>query len=536
MPTSSSTSLQRVPARRLRRRLFALPVMLVIFGGTSLSGCSVGPDFHRPDLPAQAGYTPERLAPTTASAVVAGGAAQRFVVADDIPGQWWELFHSPSLNALIEEALKANPDLVAAQAALRQAQENVYAQQGGLFPTLSGSSSATREKTSGAAYGNPIFASTLGVTSASLNVSYAPDVFGGVHRQIESAQAQAEYQRFELEATYLTLTANVANSAVTLASLQDQIAATQDIIKIESDQLALVQQEYRLGSISKTDVLTQQSALDQTRATLPPLQKQLDQARNQLMTFLGRFPSEDQGERFELASLSLPEQLPVSLPSKLIEQRPDVRAAQAQLEEASANIGVAIANQLPQFSITGQLGDSASSFSSLLSPTSAVWSLAGSITQTLFDGGALEHRKRAAVAAYDQSAAQYRSTVLAAFQDVANALRALQTDADTLNAQVHAEESAKDSLVLAREQYHFGEANYLTLLTAEQTYQNAVLNRVRAQAARYSDTVALFQALGGGWWNRHDVAPASLGHPDRFALPPVQDIRFPGQHNGAPSP
>jgi NodT family efflux transporter outer membrane factor (OMF) lipoprotein len=496
------------------------------------AGCTVGPDFLRPKPPAVEGYTPEKLAPETASAEsapgkLAGGEAQRFVEAEDIPGQWWTLFHSASLNALIGEALKANPDLEAAQAALRQAKENVYADQGSLFPTVTANGSATREKLSGASFGNPGFSPTLSVTTASLSVSYLLDVFGGVRRQVESAEAQADYQRFQLEATYLTLTANVVNAAVTLASLRDQIAATEDIINIERDQLKVVNQQFQLGATSKADVLTQESTLAQTRATLPPLQKQLAQARNQLMTYLGRFPSQYKGETFELASLALPAALPVSLPSKLVEQRPDVRAAESQLHEASANVGVAIANQLPQFNITGQIGNEGLGFDKMFSPGTGIWSIGGSVAQTIFDAGTLEHRKRAAVAAYDQAAAQYRSTVLSAFQDVANALRALQTDADTLKAQVIAERSALDSLTLSREQYRLGAINYLTLLNAEQTYQNAIVSRVRAQAARYSDTAALFQALGGGWWHRADVAPESEGTPDRFNLPPVQDIKLP---------
>jgi NodT family efflux transporter outer membrane factor (OMF) lipoprotein len=521
----------------------ALAAMAVAIWTAGLSGCTVGPDFVRPTAPTGADYTTraQNMMPETAFAAVAGGAAQRFASAEDIPGQWWTLFHSARLNALIEEALKANPTLTAAQSALRQARETLYADQGGLFPTISASGTATREKNSAAvlgapptpagatdtAVGPPVFSRFLTLTSASLSVSYTPDVFGGVHRQAESAEAQAEYQRFQLEATYLTLTSNVVTSAVTLASLSDQIAATETIIKIESNQLDMMRRQFALGATARADVLSQQATLAQTEATLPPLRHQIAQARNQLMTYVGRFPSQDKGESFDLSSLSLPEALPVSLPSKLIEQRPDVRAAEAQLHQASANIGVAIANQLPQFTITGQLGSTSSGLDKLFSPGTGLWSIGGSIAQTIFDGGTLEHRKRAAVAGYRQTEAQYRSTVLSAFQDVANALRALQTDADALKAQALAEQSAQESLDLARQQYQLGAINYLTLLNAEQTYQNALLNRVRAQAARYSDTAALFQALGGGWWNRSDVAPESEGTPDRFALPPIEEIRFP---------
>lgn len=505
-----------------------LPLSLLFI---ALAGCTLGPDFVRPEVAADAGYSTHNLTTTARADIDAGGAAQRLIAGMDIPGQWWTLFRSPELNALVEEALRANPDISAAQAALRQANEQVYVDQASLFPVLNGNLSKTRQKVSGTTSGtasSPI----LTLSSASLSVSYAPDVFGGTRRQIESSTAQAEYQRFQLEATYLTLSTNVVNTAVSLASLRDQIAATGQIIQLQSDQLDLLQAQRRLGAIADTDVLTQQTALAQTRATLAPLQKQLAQTRNQLMAYLGRFPNQDKGERFNLASLHLPQELPVSLPSALVSQRPDVRAAEAQLHEASANIGVAVANQLPQFSITGSLGSTVASGSTLFSAGSGVWSLAGAIAQPLFDAGALEHRKRAAVAAYDQSAAQYRGTVLAAFQDVANVLRALEADAEALKQQVAAEQSAQASLALVQAQYRLGAVAYINLLTAQQTYQNTVLSRVQAQAVRYSDTAALFQALGGGWWNRSDPDPQ--GRPDRFGLPTWQEL-MPSHNKTAPA-
>jgi NodT family efflux transporter outer membrane factor (OMF) lipoprotein len=504
----------------------ALPCVLV-------AACTAGPNFHRPAAPADAGYTAEKMVPETVATNVAGGDVQRFVEAQDVPGQWWALFRSDSLNALIDEALKANPDLAAAQASLRQANETVAAEQGSLFPAIGGGASVTREKlssasltgVSGTTAGGRTSVPPFNVMSASLNVSYALDVFGGVRRQIESAKARAEYERFELEATYLTLTSNVVNTAVAVASLRDQVAALEQIIQMESDQLAIVGKQFDIGAVNKTDVLGQQTTLAQSRAALPPLQKQLKQAENQLKAYLGRFPNAEKIEGFALTSLSLPDELPVSLPSKLVEQRPDVRAAEALLHEASANVGIAVANQLPQFAITGDLGTAANSFAKMFTSGTGFWSIAGAITQPIFDGGALEHRKRAAVAAYDASAARYRGAVLAAFQDVANALHAVEVDAEALKAQVLAEQSARDSLELARQQYKIGAINYLTLLNAQQAYENALVNRVRAQATRYSDTVALFQALGGGWWNRSDVDPKSRGSHDRLTLPPVLDVK-----------
>ncbi len=493
------------------------PLSLLFF--VVLAGCAVGPNFVRPNVAQNAGYSRDKLASTTASADVAtGGSAQRLVAGMDIPGQWWTLFRSPALNSLVEEALRANPDVAAAQAALRHANELAYADQAALFPTLGGTASSTRQKVSGtsatAGLASPdgSFSQILTVHSASLSISYAPDVFGGTRRRIESSAAQAEYERYQLEATYLTLSANVVNTAVTLASLRDQVAATEKIIQLQNDQLNVLTSQRQLGAISNTGVLAQEATLAQTRATLPALQKQLAQTRNQLMAYLGRFPNQDRGEVFDLDSLHLPEELPVSLPSAIVQQRPDVRSAEAQLHQASANIGVAVANQLPQFNLTASLGSSASNVSKLFTSGTGVWGLVGSITQSIFDAGALEHRKRAAVAAYDESAARYRGTVVSAFQDVSNALRALEADADALAQQVMAERAANESLALASAQFRLGAVGYVNLLTAQQTYQNAVLARVRAQAARYSDTTALFQALGGGWWNRTDIDPTPSGN------------------------
>jgi NodT family efflux transporter outer membrane factor (OMF) lipoprotein len=471
-----------------------------------LAGCMVGPDFLHPAAPDEADYTPEPL-PVTAFADVHGGAAQRFVRDLDIPGQWWTLFHSPALNAFVEQALKANPSLDAAKAALRQAQENVYAGQGALFPTVSGTLSTQREKFSGSSFGDPALSSTFSVQTAQLSVSYVFDVWGGTRRQIESLVAQTEFERFQLEAAYLSLTANVVTAAVTEASLRGQIAATKDIIDLETQELGVLQQQFELGGTSKVAVLAQAATLAQTRATLPPLEKQLALERNLLADLTGRFPNQDLGATFNLAALHLPPDLPVSLPSKLVEQRPDLRFTEAQLHAASAQIGVATANQLPQLSLSATLGSQAPA--SLFVPGSSFWSVGTSLTQTLFDAGTLLHKKRAAVAAYDQSAAQYRSTVLSAFQDVANALRALQSDADALQAQLAAERTAADSLAISRNQYRAGAITYLSLLTAEQTYQQTRISLVQAQANRFSDTAALFQALGGGWWNRSDVPPVN---------------------------
>lgn len=475
-----------------------------VFAALLLASCAVGPDFKPPAAPAVSGYTPEKQA-STMSAAVKGGEEQRFVEGMDIPGQWWTLFHSPALDALIKEALQSNPSLDAAQATLRQAQENVLAQRGVFFPSIEGNFSTARQKITGASLNNPGFSSIFTFTTGTLNVSYPLDVFGGERRQLESVQAQAEFQRYQLEAAYLTLTSNVVGAAIQEASLRAQIAAMQQIIDAETEQLQVLERQFNLGGTSRAAVLAQEATLNATRATLPNLEKQLAQQRVLLTALAGRFPSEEISQSFDLAALELPQELPVSLPSRLVEQRPDVQAAQATLHEASAQVGVATAAMFPQITLSAAYGNTVTDIGQLLSGP-GVWSLGAGLVQPLFKGGQLLHEKRAAVAAYDAAAAQYRGTVITAFQNVADALRALQSDATALAAQLAAERSASDSLSISRTQYQAGAINYSTLLNAETTYEQAHINRVIAQATRFSDTAALFQALGGGWWNRADVA------------------------------
>jgi NodT family efflux transporter outer membrane factor (OMF) lipoprotein len=473
-----------------------------------LASCAVGPDFKRPSPPPVTGYTREPIPARTASAPIAGGEAQHFVQDLDIPGQWWTLFHSPALNKLVEQAIAANPSLPAAQAALRQAWEDVYAEQGSLFPGVAAGFSPSRNKTSASIA--PVPSSNLlyySLYTAQVTVSYTPDVFGGIRRQIESLVATAESQRFELEAAYLTLTSNVVAAAVQEVSLRGQIAATKEIIKVDSAGLDILRRQLELGQVAGVDVAAQEAALAQAQAMLPPLQKQLEIERDLLTALLGRFPSQQPAEKFEIASLRLPQQLPVSLPAKLVDQRPDVRAAEALLHAASAEIGVAVAARLPQFSLTGNAGTDALAFSSLSTPGNVFWTLAGNVTQTVFDAGTLLHKQRAAEAAFDQAAAQYRSTVIAALQNVADSLRALQSDADALTAAAAAQQAAAASLDITQRQLQLGAVNYLALLTAQSTYQQALSSVVQAQASRYADTAALFQALGGGWWNRADTSP-----------------------------
>ncbi len=472
-----------------------------------LGGCAVGPDFKPPGAPAVDRYTPERLPAQLVADRTEANPTQRLVSDLDVPGEWWALFHSEPLNKLITRALRQNPDLAAAQAALKQARENVYAQEGSYFPTLSGTFSPSRNKTAtgslspATASGNPYYS----LNTAQLNVSYNPDVFGLNRRQVESMVALADVQRYQLEATYLTLTSNVVAAAITEASLRGQIKATDQIIALERGSLAIFHRQLDLGGIAGVDVLSQEAALAQAEATLPPLQKQLAQQRDLLTALSGSLPSDAAPETFTLDALHLPEDLPVSLPSKLVEQRPDIKQAEQNLHSASALIGVAVANRLPLLNLSAFGGSQSIHIDELFTPGNGFWTIAASITQPVFDGGTLLHRERAARAAFEQAEAQYRSTIVTAFQNVADALRALQTDAAAVRVATEAAHAASATLAITRAQLRLGQVGYLGLLNSEQTELQASLTLVQAQAARFADTAALFQALGGGWWRRADV-------------------------------
>lgn len=489
--------------QRTHHAAFVLATSAVI-----LAGCAVGPNFRQPDAPATTRYTEAPLPAETASAAGAAGVAQRFVPGRELPAQWWALFHSDPLDRLVRQAIADSPNLAAAQAALRVARENLAAQTGALsYPKVDGNLGATREKITGAAFGQPGGGSSLfSLYNASVSVSYALDVAGGNKRQIEALQSLVDYQSYQLEAAHLALTSNVVTAAVKEASLRAQIDATRDIVDAQNKQLDLVRRQFELGAVARLNLVAQQSQAAQTEALLPPLERELAQTRHQLAALTGRLPSDGGIPAFDLAALALPQELPLSLPSALARQRPDIRAAEALLHQASAQIGVATANQYPQITLSGSFGAQATQLDKLFAgPT--VWSIGAGLLQPLFHAGELQAKRRAAVAAYDQAAAQYRQTVLLAFQNVADALRALEADARTLKAQSDAEVLARDTLNLTQRQFQLGAANYLALLDAQRQFQLARLALVQAQAARYADTAALFQALGGGWWQRDQAAP-----------------------------
>jgi NodT family efflux transporter outer membrane factor (OMF) lipoprotein len=435
---------------------------------------------------------------------------QRFVPDMDVPGQWWTLFHSRQLNALIDEALRANPDVAAAQAALRSAQEAYYAQRASAWPVVSAGFSV--ERTGIPTYyapplNEPPTQYTYGVNTAALSVAYTPDVFGNLRYQTLSAKAAAEVQRDATEATYLTLTSNVVLAAISAASLHAQIDATREAIEVDRKLLDITKAQRENAQAATLDVLNQESVLRQAEQTLPPLQKALDQTHDLLARLLGRKPDQPPAD-IDLASLQLPAELPQSLPANLLDHRPDVAAASASLEQAGDDLGVATTNRLPAISIGGEAGTQSLTIGSLFGPGTMLWSLTAAISATIFDHGALKHRQAAAKAAFDQAAAQYKGTVLSGYQNVADSIVAVQRDAQALSAADSADDVARRALTITQAQGTLGQVALPAVLTAQQNVLSAEVTRLSARAAQYSDIAALFTALGGGWWNRQDTQPS----------------------------
>src|SRR5579864_1939878 len=421
-----------------------------------VGGCAVGPDFKKPTPPAVSAYTPTPV-PATLPGVngtpVPGGGSQQLLQGGQLVADWWTLFHSAPLDELVQQALDKNADLKAAQAALASAHEDVLAQRGAYLPSVTGNFSATRQRQSGQLAPTPASNALLfNLFTPEVSISYVPDVFGLNRRTVESLQAQEDSVRYQMVATYLTLTSNVVVTAIQQASIDAQLDATRQLIDINSNMLKILRYQLEKGYASGVDVAAQESQLAQVAATLPPLVKQSAQLSDQLAVFAGRFPS-DSPAKFTLATLQLPAELPVSLPSALVAQRPDVLQAEANMHAASAKIGIAIANRLPSFPLTANAGSSAPSFNQLFSGGTGFWGVGVDATAPLFEGGQLLHQERAAKAAYTQAAEQYRSTVLAAFQNVADTLTALEQDADGLKAAANAADAANVTLDLSQRQY-----------------------------------------------------------------------------------
>lgn len=429
------------------------------------------------------------------------GVRQYLIKDQDVPQDWWALFHSPELNLLIQEGILHSPNLASAKAALEQARELLRAQIGeSYFPSIALELSGQRARISGLFAGfaaDNIFT----IYAASLQANYVLDVFGGQRRLVETYRAKVDYARYEWLGAYLTLTSNIATTYIDIASLQAQIAATKQLIRAQSMVLSIVNKQLRVGGASQQNLNSQATLLAQTKATLPPLLKNLATAQDTLAILVGRLPSQYKIQYYKLNTLTLPAKLPVTVPSLLVEQRPDIQASQALLHEACAQIGVETANLLPQITISGSFGYVAQTLRDFFNPANMIWSYGANLLQNVFKGGALLATRRAAIAAYEQAFAQYQQTVLEAFKEVADALNAITIDAKELQAQYDAEASAKRTLIITTKQFQVGGENYLNVLSAQEQYLKAKLNRILAQSTRYTDTVVLFQVMGGGWWH-----------------------------------
>jgi len=481
---------------------FSLPLVLV------LAGCAVGPDFTTPASPQTDRYSNEL------SGLKASSEQPELLEADTIPAEWWALFESKELQQLVTRGLENSPTLIAARARLRSAQESLNADTSSIFfPAVDANLSSGRQKISGATFGRPGNGSVFTVHNASVDVSYSLDLFGGGRRYLEYGEAKVEFETLQLEAARITLSANIVTAAINEASLREQLLALKEIIQAESEQLQLTEKQFEIGVIAKTALLNQQTSLAQTRTQLPALQKSLAQTRHQLAVLTGSLPGQAKLPEFTLSELTMPHAIPLTLPSRLTRQRPDVRAAEAQLHQASAQVGVATANLYPNINLSANYASEAVQLADLFSAGTAVWGLGAGLVQPLFRGGELRARKRAAEASFDQVAAQYRESVLVAFQDVADALLALEMDARRLELEKQSESMASETLDLVRMQHKHGAVNYLDLLNAQRQYQQSRINRIQARAMLYSDTAALMYALGGGWWNQNNLESTAVEKP-----------------------
>lgn len=472
--------------------------------GLLLSSCAVGPNFSPPPTPDVTRYTPEPLSSPHPNSEPPKVAGQRFIEGADIPARWWAAFRSKPLNDLIRLSVDHNPTLQASEAAIRLANYNALAQRGLFLPQISGNSttSQTLQSNAGSVFGAPLDSvpqTEYSLVTHQVTISFVPDVWGANIRAVENLDALTEQAQFQLEAAHLTLTANVVTAAIQEASLRSQIEGTESVIKAEREILDLLKKQLSAGYAAETDVLTQEAAVAQVEQTLPPLKKQLAAQRDLLTALAGQFSSDEVLQKFELKRIALPRNLPVSLPSTMVRQRPDVRAAEAFMHSASAQVGVAIAARLPNFLLSANGGTSGYNFAQSFTPGTGFYTVAAAATAPIFDGFTLYHKQKAAEAALDQADAMYRQTVITAFQNVADALRSLQQDTPAVQAAVKSEMATKKSLDLIRKQLVQGLINQATLLTAQQAYFNAVIARVQAEATRLSDVAALFMALGGGW-------------------------------------
>lgn len=472
------------------------------------SGCAVGPDFRSPDLPAQAGFRAGELPESTTSTEAPTGAAQRLVEGAQVPARWWESFASAELNRRVEQALANSPDIASAQAALRQAQALTDVTRGGLFPSVDAVAGANRQQNALAAGPVAGSASPYTIQNASIDVGYTLDLFGGVRRSVEAQAANADFRLFELQGTYLTLATNVVTTSIREASLRGQILANEQITRVYQEQYELTERQYETGVKSQADVLFTRSQVAAARALLPTLHKALEQTQTQLAVYLGQFPSEAEFAELTLEDLQLPLEVPVSLPSTVVRTRPDVLAAEANLHRATASVGVATANLFPNIVLSASLGSQALASGDLFGSSSEAWSLGLNLLQPIFRGGSLRAQKRAAEAGLDQASADYRITVLNAFQNVADSLRAIELDAESLASRAIALEAAAESMSIARRQYEDGSIDYVQVLIESRLFEQARILFIEARANRLADTAAMYAALGGDFNDDDSAEPA----------------------------
>ncbi|HEY2775919.1 MAG TPA: efflux transporter outer membrane subunit [Candidatus Binatia bacterium] len=478
-------------------------------------GCPVGPDFQRPAQPEVTQYTSSPMPASLRGS--AGEPSQALLPGQKLAADWWNLFGSEELRSVVEEALDGSPNLEAARATLAQAQELVKVEEAALYPQLdfgasferrrvpSGSGTSGSTNSDGGSGSSGHGARTGNLFSLGPTVSYTPDVFGLTRRRIEQQKALARQQGFALAAAWLTLTGNAVSDAIEIASADAQILAATDVIEQDQQVVDLVQKRYQAGKVARSDLLIAESQLDNDKTQLPPLEQQMSVARHALAVLVGRPPQQWSPPAFELDNLKLPGELPVTLPSELVRQRPDILAAEASLHAATASIGVATAQMYPSITLSASAGLEATSFSSLFDSDHLTWSADSGINAPLFHGGALVAGKRAAVEGARASLAQYHQTVLSAFGQVADTLRGLAHDRDLVEAARRALDVSSESLALQRLTYHAGKTDLLLLLAAGRSYNQARVTYARAQAQRYSDTAELFVALGGGWWNASEL-------------------------------
>jgi NodT family efflux transporter outer membrane factor (OMF) lipoprotein len=472
----------------------------------ALVGCAVGPIDRLPSPPKVDRYGATPTPTEIGSAQVTGGGIQRFQAGQPVPEQWWLAFRNDELNKRINAALAHSPTIDAARASLRQVQEQLRASKGAWFPAMDANLGASRNKES-IASGLPVTPFTL--YNASVSVSYTLDLFGGVRHGVELQQAQVDLRHWLLEGASLSLASNVATATFQEAALQEQLEATQKVVELLQEQSELSAKQFTIGVKSQGDLLAVQSQLASAQAALAPLRLGLATLRNQLAVLMGRMPSEGGLKNGDLGDFKLPEEVPLSLPSELAHRRPDVRAAEAQLLAATAQVGLATANLFPNITLGGAYGSSAFQSGDLFKEPTTAWSLGLNLLQPIFHGGSLRAQKRAAEAGLDGASANYRASVLNAFREVSDTLNALQFDADALQAQSLADQAAFKSLELVKAQYRIGSASYLQLLDATRQWQLARMGFIRARAARLSDTAALYAALGGGWMPRDEQAARS---------------------------